>query len=75
MFARFPTQSVITEGLESPANEEIAVSFGQRLGTKGFYKITLVDRETSDIVEDFFLFENGHVDVPVDEPVTTADGS
>jgi len=73
IFARFPTQSVITNSLESPVNEEIAVSFGQRLGTKGFYKVTLVDRETSDIVEDFFLIENGQVDVPADDPVTTAD--
>ena len=73
IFARFPTESVITEGLESPANEEIAVSFGQRLGTSGFYKVTLVDRETTDIVEDFVLFENGQVDVPAADPVTTAD--
>jgi outer membrane receptor for ferrienterochelin and colicin len=73
VFARFPTESVITAELESPASEEIALSFGQRLGTKGFYKVTLVDRETSDIVEDFFLFENGQVNVPADMPTTAAD--
>jgi hypothetical protein len=73
IFARFPTESVITAGLDSPISEEWALSFGQRLGTRGFYKITAVDRETSDIVEDFILFENGQVDVPAGEPITTAD--
>ena len=53
---------------------EYTLSFGQRIGTRGFYKATWVDRDVDDIVEDQIFFENGQTEIFSDESQPALDG-
>ncbi len=73
-FIRFNRLNVITEGLDSPITSEYTLSFGQRIGTRGFYKATWVDRDTDDIVENQIFIENGQTEVFSEESQPVLEG-
>jgi hypothetical protein len=73
-FIRFNRLNVITEGLDSPITSEYTLSFGQRIGTRGFYKATWVDRDTDDIVENQIFIENGQTEIFSDESQPALEG-
>ncbi len=73
-FIRFNRLNVITEGLDSPITSEYTLSFGQRIGTRGFYKATWVDRDTDDIVENQIFIENGQTEVFSEESQPALEG-
>ena len=64
----------ITEGLDSPITSEYTLSFGQRIGTRGFYKATWVDRDADDIVENQIFIENGQTEVFSEESQPVLEG-
>lgn len=50
----FPTANVFFEpGLSSPITKEVALSIGRQLGTRGFAKMTFMNRTFGNFVEDF----------------------
>ena len=60
VFARFPSVNVSFEDdLKSPITEEWTVGFGAQLGRRGFAKVTYVDRDMDDFIEDFITFDLG----------------
>ncbi len=53
-YAAVPTANVFTENdMSSPITEEISLSAGMELPKGGFLKLTYVDRDVSNFVEDF----------------------
>ncbi len=55
----FPTANVFFEsGLSSPVTKEFTASFGAQLG-RGFGKLTFIDRDMSNFVEDFITLDGG----------------
>ena len=62
--ADFPTQNVFFEdGLKSPRTKEFTVSGGAALGTRGYAKVTYINRRASDFVEDFVTLDGGSTTV------------
>ena len=46
-------------GLSSPINREVSLSAGMALARGGWLKATYVDRELTEMIEDFIRFEDG----------------
>ena len=54
VLGRFPTQNVFTdERLNSPVTEELTLSSGATLGTRGYFQATYVRRRARSFVEDY----------------------
>ncbi|HSM14823.1 MAG TPA: TonB-dependent receptor [Thermoanaerobaculia bacterium] len=65
--ARVPNANIFFEsGLSSPVAEEITASFGTRLGSRGYAKLTYVDRTTDNYIDDFIQIQNGCTEIVID---------
>jgi hypothetical protein len=63
----FPVQNVFfDDNLKSPRTKEFTVSFGGGLGSRGYAKLTYVNRRATDFVEDFVTLAGGSTDITGD---------
>jgi hypothetical protein len=59
-YASVPTGNQFAgEGLSSPINKEITFSAGMALPRGGWFKATFVDRDLTNVIEDFITFDQG----------------
>ena len=66
-YAAVPTANVfVDDNLKTPRTREISVSGGLELPKGGFLKVTYVDRDVSDFIEDFIDTTTGTTDVVLD---------
>ena len=66
-FGDFPVQNVfIEDGLKSPRTKEFTVSGGATIGTRGYTKVTYINRRASNFVEDFITADGGSTTVGTD---------
>ena len=60
----FPVQNIFfDDDLKSPRTKEFTVSGGGALGTRGYSKLTYINRRASDFVEDFITVDGGSTTV------------
>jgi len=60
----FPVQNIFfDDDLKSPRTKEFTVSGGAALGTRGYGKLTYINRRASDFVEDFTTVDGGSTTV------------
>ena len=60
----FPVQNIFfDDDLKSPRTKEFTVSGGGALGTRGYGKLTYINRRASDFVEDFITVDGGSTTV------------
>ena len=63
----FPIQNVFfADNLKSPRVKEFTVGGGGTLGSKGYAKLTYINRRASDFVEDFVTLDGGSTQVTED---------
>ena len=64
IFGNFPTANVqFADGLHSPINKEFTLSAGGEIGTRGFAKVTYVQRRLTGMLEDYIDLSTGQTDV------------
>ena len=64
----FPTQNVFfDDGLTSPRTKEFTVSGGGVLGTRGYAKLTYINRRAGNFVEDFITLAGGSTVITGDD--------
>ena len=64
----FPVQNVFFgDNLKSPRTKEFTLSGGGTLGTRGYAKLTYINRRASDFVEDFVTLDGGSTTVTGDD--------
>lgn len=62
-----PTANVFMEdGLTSPTQNEITVSAGMQLPRNGYTKLTFIDRELTDIIDNFITIDQGCTNVALE---------
>ena len=67
IFGNFPTANVqFADGLHSPVNKEFTLSAGGEIGTRGYAKVTYVQRRLTGVLEDFINLQNGQTEVVQD---------
>jgi Carboxypeptidase regulatory-like domain len=59
-YASVPTgNQFVEEGLSSPLQKEFTISAGMALPRGGWSKLTLIDRNLTNVIEDFITFDQG----------------
>ena len=63
----FPVQNVFfDDNLKSPRTKEFTVSGGGALGSRGYAKLTYINRRAGDFVEDFITLDGGSTEITGD---------